>query len=347
MNVNVFYIYFQNLLTINQNSSIIIVESVNSVYFSIYRKGENMVKISGLKKSYKNFPVLNGLDMTINKGDVYGFIGKNGCGKTTTMNILCNVIPKDEGIITLGEEGEKIKIGYLPETPALFDYMNGREYLEYIAACAGYKGDVKVRIKEALAMTGMAGCADRRIKGYSRGMTQRMGIAATILNKPDLIVLDEPTSALDPEGRAEVMDIINNLAGTGATILLCTHILSDVERVANRIGIMKSGRLALEDSIINIKNKYMQKSIEVRLVNPDEDTINTLRTADFVTNFSYFPNSALAVLDVADEQEGMAKTIALINEKGIAVSEISVTSPTLEQIYLETVTDNNGRGYGR
>lgn len=304
-----------------------------------------MVQIRGLKKSYKSFKVLDGLDMTLNKGDVYGFLGKNGCGKSTTMNIICNIIPKDEGEIILGENGEKIKIGYLPETPALFGYMNGYEYLEYIAACAGYQGDVKARIAEVLDITGMTEGGKRRIKGYSRGMNQRMGIAATIFNNPDLIILDEPTSALDPEGRAEVMNIINNLTQTGATILLCTHILSDVERVSNRIGIMKNGRLAIEDSIVNVKNRFVRNSVEVNLVNPSEENLTVMRNADFASGFQFFPQSALAVFDVESLDEGMIKTMKLLSDNGIAASKIQTTSPTLEQIYIQTVSDGQaGRG---
>lgn len=298
-----------------------------------------MVQIKGLKKSYKNFKVLDGLDMSIGKGDVYGFLGKNGCGKSTTMNIICDIIPKDEGEIILGENGEQIKIGYLPETPALFGYMNGYEYLEYIAACAGYKGDVKKRIYEVLEVTGMVEGGRRRINGYSRGMNQRMGIAATIFDNPDLIILDEPTSALDPQGRAEVMSIINNLTNTGATILLCTHILSDVERVANRIGILKNGKMAVEDNIIDIKSRFIHNSIEIGLKSPDEKTITLLQNADFVTNFRFFPQSGLAVLDVENADEGMLKAMSILYENGISPTKIQATSPTLEQIYIQTVSD--------
>lgn len=303
-----------------------------------------MVQIKGLKKSYKSFKVLDGLDMNINKGDVYGFLGRNGCGKSTTMNIICNIIPKDEGEIILGENGEKIKIGYLPETPELFGYMNGYEYLEYIAACANFKGDINKRIAEVLDITGMTEGGKRRIKGYSRGMNQRMGIAATIFNNPDLIILDEPTSALDPQGRAEVMTIINNLTQTGATILLCTHILTDVERVSNRIGIMKNGRLAMEDTIIGIKNRFMKNSIEIVLPEYSEEKLDIIRSADFASNFGFYPQSGLAVIDVDDADEGMLKTMNLLSANGITASRLEATCPTLEQIYINTVADKNERG---
>ncbi len=299
-----------------------------------------MVQIRDLRKSYGSFHVLDGLNMTIRKGDVYGFLGKNGCGKTTTMNIICNVIPKDGGEIVLGETPEeKIKIGYLPETPALFGYMNGYEYLEYIAGCANYKGDVKKRIAEVLEITGMTEGGKRRIKGYSRGMNQRMGIAATIFNNPDLIILDEPTSALDPQGRAEVIGIIQNLAATGATILLCTHILTDVERVANRIGIVKNGKLAVEDTISGLLNSRSAASVEVCLSPYSEEAAALLLSADFATGGQQFPASGMVALDVPNPEEDMLNVMRLLSDKQIHVSRVSVTRPTLEQIYLDTISE--------
>ena len=298
-----------------------------------------MVEIKGLHKSYKGFKVLNGLDMHINKGDVYGFLGKNGCGKTTTMNIICNIIHKDEGEITLGTgENERIKIGYLPETPSLFDYMNGYEYLRYIAACANYNGDIEKRIAECLAITGMAEGGKRRIKGYSRGMVQRLGIAATIFDNPDLIILDEPTSALDPEGRAEVMAIIRNLTATGCTIILCTHILSDVERVANRIGIMKNGKLVAEGSIEEILDRYRSDSIELLPMRDDPDTLNLINKFPGAKNISYFSHSGKFVIETDNLEEGMLSLLKYLGENNIAVKSLNTSRPTLEQVYIDLVS---------
>lgn len=298
-----------------------------------------MVDIKGLYKSYKGFKVLNGLDMHINKGDVYGFLGKNGCGKTTTMNIICNIIHKDEGEITLGtSEEERIKIGYLPETPSLFDYMDGYEYLRYIAACANYKGDIEKRIAECLAITGMTEGGKRRIKGYSRGMVQRLGIAATIFDNPDLIILDEPTSALDPEGRAEVMAIIRNLTATGCTIILCTHILSDVERVANRIGIMKNGKLAAEGSIEEILDRYRSDSIELLPMRDDPDTLNLINKFPGANNISYFSHSGKFVIETDNLEEGMLGLLKYLGENNIAVKSLNTSRPTLEQVYIDLVS---------
>ena len=297
-----------------------------------------MLEIKNLYKSYKDFKVLDGLNMTINKGDIYGFLGKNGCGKTTTMNIVCNIIPKDDGEIILGEDGtNKIKIGYLPESPSLYEYMNGYEYLGYIAHCCRFEGKVQERINAVLALTGMTEGAKRRIKGYSRGMNQRLGIAAAIINKPELLILDEPTSALDPEGRAEVMNIIRNLSDAGTTILLCTHILSDVERISNRVGILTNGKLAVEGSIEKILSDFGTDSIEVQFPEENMPAVEALRSSGAFRTVEYYEKTYLAVCGTDDAAAGMTAAMRILAEKNAAVSEIRLARPTLEQVYLSIV----------
>lgn len=297
-----------------------------------------MLEINNLHKSYKNFKVLDGLFMKINKGDIYGFLGKNGCGKTTTMNIVCNIIPKDDGEIILGTDGtNRIKIGYLPETPSMFPYMNGYEYLGYIAYCSDYEGDVNKRIAEVLDVTGMTEGGKRRIKGYSRGMNQRLGIAAAIFNDPELLILDEPTSALDPEGRAEVMQIIRNLSASGCTILLCTHILSDVERVANRVGILTGGKLAVEGSIDEILGSYGSDSVEIQFAENGADAAELLRNAGFAKKVEYYEKTNIAAADVENAAEGMTEVMRILAENRTPVISVKLSRPTLEQVYLDIV----------
>lgn len=297
-----------------------------------------MLELKNLKKSYKDFKVLDDLNMKINKGDIYGFLGKNGCGKTTTMNIVCNVIPKDEGEIILGEnENEKIRIGYLPESPALYGYMNGYEYLGYIAYCCSYQGDVQARVNEVLAITGMTEGAKRRIKGYSRGMNQRLGIAAAIFDEPQLLILDEPTSALDPEGRAEVMQIIRGLSDSGCTILLCTHILNDVERVANRVGILTGGKLAVEGSIEDILTSYGSDSVEIQFSEPDMQTIGALNESGMFRKVEFYDKTLLAVCEADDAAVGIRDAMRILTENKAKVSGVKLSRPTLEQVYLDIV----------
>ncbi len=298
-----------------------------------------MLRISNLRKSYGPFSVLKGLEMTVNKGDIYGFLGKNGCGKSTTMNIVANVIPKDSGNISFGKEN--LKIGYLPESPALFTYMNGYEYLEYIAACCKYSGDVKARIDEVLKLTGMTEGGKRRIKGYSRGMNQRLGIAAAIFDNPDLLILDEPTSALDPQGRVEVMNIITKLAETGATIILCTHILSDVERVANRIGIVSNGVMALEGTIEEIKRQCDEKNKKIRLsvFGEGQKAIGVL-SAHTGGKLMYDGKSGIFEIPVSADENCKEKAdgiLKVLSENGITPSFFELKTKSLEEIYLETI----------
>jgi ABC-2 type transport system ATP-binding protein len=295
-----------------------------------------MLKIKNLRKSYKGFPVLFGLNMSIEKGDVYGFLGTNGCGKTTTMNIICNIIPKDEGEIIFDAEAA-VKIGYLPETPALYGYMNGYEYLDYIGACCEYDGDIKARTAEVLDITGMTDGAKRRIKGYSRGMNQRIGIAAALYGKPDLIILDEPTSALDPEGRAEVMEIIKRLAESGCTIILCTHILSDVERVANKIGIMRNGVIAAEGALDEIKRRYEGGvALSIKLSEQTAEVLAAISKTPLAARNDISKTDGITVYakENVSERELYNSVTATLAENDILPDSLAFKRLSLEEIYI-------------
>lgn len=295
-----------------------------------------MVAIRNLRKSYKNFPVLRGLDMTVNDGDVYGFLGRNGCGKTTTMNIICNVIPKDEGEITLGTGNNKITIGYLPESPTIFGYMTAREYLEYIGACVNFEGDIPHRAEEVLDIVGLRDAADRRSKGFSRGMTQRLGMGAAIFKKPDLLIFDEPTSALDPQGRIEVIEIINRLKALGSTIILSTHILSDVERTANRIGIMNNGIIAEEGDIKDIMRKYSSDVIKLSVRNLTQEQKIMLLKVDFAR--AEFDNETGIFRFGSDNIEDAAmRLIKVISENGILAEKFEIGTASLEEVFKRVV----------
>lgn len=290
-----------------------------------------MVKIRGLKKAYGNFSVLRGLDLNINDGDVYGFLGRNGCGKTTTMNIIADIIEKDDGDLELNG-GKPVKIGYLPESPMIFGYMTAREYLGYIASCIGYDGDIEKRVSEVIEIVGLTSAADRRTKGFSRGMTQRLGMGAAIFGKPDLLLFDEPTSALDPQGRLEVIDIINRLKEMGSTIVLSTHILSDVERVANRIGIMTGGMIAEEGELTEILKKYGGDIINLTVKNlTQEDKIALLRI-----NFAraeYDEKINLFRFGSENADETAKQLMKLLAQRDMIAESFKIGTATLEEIF--------------
>lgn len=290
-----------------------------------------MVQIRGLKKAYGNFSVLRGLDMNINDGDIYGFLGRNGCGKTTTMNIIANIIEKDDGEIKLGD-GKPVKIGYLPESPMIFGYMTAREYLEYIAACNDYDGDIKSRVSEVLDIVGLSSAADRRTKGFSRGMTQRLGMGAAIIRKPDLLLFDEPTSALDPQGRLEVIDIINRLKSLGCTIVLSTHILSDVERIANRIGIMTGGTLAEEGDLKDILKKYGGDVINLTVRNLTQENKLALLRIDFA-RAEYNEKTGLFRFGSVNAEETARRLVKILAEQEMVVDSFKIGTATLEEVF--------------
>ena len=197
-----------------------------------------MLEVKGIRKSYDSNPVLKGASLKVNDGSIYGLIGRNGAGKTTLMNIIVGLLPSDEGYVMLDGEvaspDKYIQIGYLPDLPAFFEYMNAGEYIDFLL-----KNQNPERRDELLSLVGIK--KNTFISKMSRGMRQRLGIAAALVNDPDTILLDEPTSALDPQGRADVMEILLNLKKQGKTVVLSTHILADMEKICDDYGFLNNG----------------------------------------------------------------------------------------------------------
>jgi ABC-2 type transport system ATP-binding protein len=264
------------------------------------------------------------------------------------MNIICNIIEKDCGEIEING-GNSRKIGYLPEQPAVFAYMTPYEYLDYVRACGQKKRGCEnaLGIEEVLDAVGLNNSANRRVKGFSRGMIQRLGIAAVMINKPDLLILDEPTSALDPEGRADVIKIIAGLAESGGTILLCTHILSDIERVSDRIGVLSKGRLVFEGTINEIRSRGSADGVKIRLQEPDLRKFNLLRGCVNASGSDFSASSMeLSLTAVSPEKsaELIAEVMKKLVENNIIPEKIELCKSDLEQIYLSMVSNSKDGG---
>ena len=223
----------------------------------------NALEIKGLSKVYKGkkgrrVEALTGLDLEVAPGEVFGFLGPNGAGKSTTMKAVMGHIRATGGSasvfgVPVTDASCRLKIGYLSENPAFYDFMTARELLFFVGrAFAMEQGALARESQRVLQLLDLCAAADRPIRGYSKGMVQRLGLAQTLLHDPDLYILDEPMSGLDPIGRALVKEIIKDLKGKGKTVFFSTHITSDIEIVCDRVGVIAGGRLRVVDRVENI-----------------------------------------------------------------------------------------------
>jgi ABC-2 type transport system ATP-binding protein len=192
---------------------------------------------------------LHGLDLTVQPGEVFGFLGPNGAGKTTTVKILLGLVAATSGSAHLfglpaGDSEARRRVGYLPENFRFHDWLTGHQLLDFHGRLSGMDLERRrERIPQVLDLVGLFGRGGDRIRSYSKGMTQRIGLAQAIIHEPDLVLLDEPTSALDPVGRREVRDLIRSLRARGMTVFLNSHLLSEVEMVCDRVAIVDGGRV--------------------------------------------------------------------------------------------------------
>ena len=296
----------------------------------------DVLVIKDLKKSFGDKEVLSGVDIAIPEGSIFGFVGKNGAGKTTTMKAILGLIGCDGGeIFVLGERvlfggvTTNKHIGYLPDVPEFYPYMTAREYLEFTGECAGMSTSyIKERCDELLSLVGLAD-ENHRIKGFSRGMKQRLGIASALFASPKLLICDEPTSALDPIGRREILDILKKIKGE-TTVLFSTHILSDVESIATDIALLDDGVIKVCGTAQSIKEHQRGNRFAIELF--DSSSFEVIR--------SKFPSvedcdgRGLRFLIGADE---IADLLSFVAESKIPFSKIERVEPTLESIFMEAV----------
>lgn len=214
------------------------------------------------------------LNLKIRPNEIYGFLGPNGSGKTTTLKMLLNLLHPTKGAAfvmggSIGNPKISARVGYLPEDSYLYKYLTSRETLDFYGRIFGLPNDVrKARIETLLEMVGLSGMGNRQIGTFSKGMARRIGLAQALINDPDLLILDEPTSGMDPMGTRQMKDLFVELAKRGKTILLCSHLLADVEDVCDRIGILYGGRMQCEGTV---RELLMQK---------EETQIRTAKLSD-------------------------------------------------------------------
>ena len=232
--------------------------------------------IEGLTKTYKPMwpwlkeaTVLSDVSLSVGQGEIFGFLGHNGAGKTTTMKMLMGLLRPTRGRIELlGASADNVavhaRIGYLPEAPYFYDYLTAEEFLRFYGRLAGlHRETVQQRVPQLLERVGLTEARHRQLRKFSKGMLQRIGLAQALIHDPELIILDEPMSGLDPIGRKEVRDLILSLRDQGKTVFFSTHIVSDVEMICDRVGILAKGRMLTSGRIEDLVNEHVAQSVEV------------------------------------------------------------------------------------
>ena len=299
--------------------------------------------IEHLSKNFGTNKVIDDLSFTVPEHAVFGFLGQNGAGKTTTMKMILGLLKPTSGIITVfgepvtyGQTNTNRYIGYLPDVPEFYGYMKPYEYLKLCGEITGLS-DKKIKLKsdELLTLVGLDK-ANKRIGGFSRGMKQRLGIAQALLNEPKLLICDEPTSALDPIGRKEILDILCQVKGK-TTVVFSTHILSDVERICDRIAILHDGKLALSGSLADIKEQHKQNGLLIVFSssNDKEQFISSPQVASLLTTAKQTETSLVLHTHNIDKAE--AVVIATLMEKQLLPMKLEVLEPTLESLFMEVV----------
>ncbi|MGW4769476.1 ABC transporter ATP-binding protein [Nocardia sp. NPDC004278] len=216
---------------------------------------DSIVVTAGLTKRYGTHTAVDGVHMTVAPGEIYGFLGPNGAGKTTTLRMLVGLIRPSAGTATVlghppGDPAVVRRIGVLIEGPGFYPYLTGRDNLRVLAK---YRGLDSADVAEALDRVGLANRADDKFRTYSLGMKQRLGVGAALLGGPDLLILDEPTNGLDPQGMAEMRELITTLAGDGHTVLLSSHMLSEVQEICHHVGVISGGKLLTESTVTELR----------------------------------------------------------------------------------------------
>ncbi|MDO5850105.1 MAG: ABC transporter ATP-binding protein [Methanobacteriaceae archaeon] len=295
---------------------------------------EFVIETSNLTKKYGNNTVVSGVNMNVERGRIYGLLGRNGAGKTTIMRMLLDLTNPTDGEIKLFGTGHKEnmkenyhKIGSIIETPGFYPNLNAKENLKVLCEIRGNYTDE--RIDEVISLVNLDNARDKKFKEYSLGMKQRLGLAATIVHKPKLLILDEPINGLDPVGIKEIRDLLISLKNDGTTILISSHILSEIENIADEIGIINEGHLVKEltkEELDDINSQHVEFKIDNLELAKEILLKNGFTQDDFeITN----------TLKIFSNFEKRAYLNKLFVENGINVNEIILNEDSLEDYFMK------------
>jgi len=307
----------------------------------------NIVAVENLTKVYKTglrgTPVtaLENFSLSVSESTIFGLLGKNGAGKTTFVKILLGIIFPSGGSVSVLSQDPKnyrvrSKIGYLPENHKIPQFLSGESFLWHFGRMSGVDDSIlKKRIPELIDLVRLTRWEKKKIRTYSKGMMQRIGLAQALIHDPELLLLDEPTDGIDPIGRKEIRDILVNLKQKNKTIFINSHILSEVELITDRVAIIDKGKLLQEGRVEDLTrqgNDYLIKS--------DKNIISAVST-DIVNQFGIMSSPEGSIIKVNNDDE-LNRFIDLLRSNNVMIREIIHRKQTLEEIFINTVANSGG-----
>lgn len=305
-----------------------------------------MLKIEGLKKTYRNYHALDGLDMEIGEGALYGFVGPNGAGKTTAIKIITGLLQPDEGkVLVNGTDAFKKQnilkeqIGYVPDFFGVYDNLKVCEYMEFFASCYGITGlTARKRCSVLLEQVGLEEKMQFYVDGLSRGMKQRLCLARALIHDPAILIMDEPTSGLDPRTRFEFKEIVKELREQGKTILISSHILSELSELCTDIGIIEQGRMVVSGHIQDILSRVSSSNpLVISIFSNREKALSILKSHPCVQTISV-KNDDIMVGFIGDRQDEALLLQRLI-DADVLVSGFMREQGNLESLFMQ-ITDH-------
>jgi len=287
---------------------------------------------------------LDGLSLSVSRGEIYGFLGPNGSGKTTTLKILMGLIRATSGMAELfgqpaGDVQVRRRIGFLPESPYFYDYLTGEEFLSFYGQLAGLpRAELGRRVTDLLERVGLSDARRRQLRQFSKGMLQRVGLAQALIHDPELIILDEPMSGLDPLGRKQIRDLILSLRDQGKTVFFSTHIIPDVEMICDRVGIIVKGRLLASGRVDELVSHGHTQSVEVVCEGIPAERVRAI--AEAATRVLQQGRRALVVLP---GHERLEEVLAAIRTQGGTLVSVTPQKGSLEELFLQQTHDQADR----
>ena len=294
-----------------------------------------VIKLRDISKKRGQTEILNHLNMTVYQKDIYGFIGQNGAGKSTTMKIIMSLIKETQGQLelfdSLDNQINRSRIGAIIENPAFYPYMTAYENLKYYVQ---YKGIVEINsIEKVLKMVGLENVRKKKYKNYSLGMKQRLGLALALINNPDLLILDESLNGLDPQGIVELREILSHLNKKyGITMLISSHILDELEMIATRYGFIHQGQMIEEITAEKLQEK-LKKYISLDVENIGLASI-TLEQKLHTENFKVMDDHTIYLYDFVNESSLVATTLI---QEGVILNKMNISNVSLENYYLSLI----------